>query len=114
MSVKAKLMAICIGLIPVIANNDTYNIIVITDSITTASKVLESNINSFQNIAIPLATKIKSFLSKNNRNAIYFWHCPSKVKWPKHRLINDQVKATDNTPTLPNKKKISQMVTYYL
>jgi len=106
MSVEAKLMAICIGLISVMENNDTYNIIVVTDSITAASKVLESNVNPFQNIVILLAIKIKSFLSKNNRNAIHFWHCSSKVKWPKHRLIDNQVKAANDTPTLPSKNSL--------
>ena len=102
-SVKAKLMAICIGLIPVMANNDMHNIIVVIDFITATFKVLESNINLFQNIVILLVTKIKFFLSKDNRNAIHFWHCPSKVKWPKHRLADDQVKAANNIPTLSSK-----------
>ena len=42
MSIEAKLMAICIGLISVIENNNSHNIIVITNSITAASKILES------------------------------------------------------------------------
>ena len=102
-SIKAELMAICIGLIPAMKNNDTHNIIVITNSITATSKVLKSHVNPFQNIIIPLATRIKSFLSKDNRNAIYYWYCPSKAEWPRHRLVNNQVKAADNTPTLPSK-----------
>ena len=103
MPAKAELMAIYIYLIPVMEDNNMHNIIVVTDSITTTSKVLESNVNPFQKIIILLATKIKSFLSRDNRNAIHFWHCPSKAKWPRHRLVNNQVKATDNTPTLPSK-----------
>jgi len=80
MSVEAELMAICLGLIHAMEDNNTHNIIVITDSITAVFKVLESNINSFQNIVILLATKIKAFLSKDNRNTIHFWYCSSKVK----------------------------------
>jgi len=102
-SIKAELMAICIGLIPAMKNNDTHNIIVITNSITATSKVLKSHVNLFQNIIIPLAARIKSFLSKDNRNAIYYWYCPSKAEWPRHRLVNNQVKAADNTLTLPSK-----------
>jgi len=79
-SIKAELMAICIGLIPAMKNNDTHNIIVITNSITATSKVLKSHVNLFQNIIIPLAARIKSFLSKDNRNAIYYWYCPSKAE----------------------------------
>jgi len=100
---KAKLMTIHIGLIPAIANNNIYNITVVTNSITATSKILESHINLFQNIIILLAFKIKSFLSKDNRNAIYFWYCLSKVKLPRYKLINDQIKATDSTSTLPSK-----------
>jgi len=69
MSVEAELIAICIGLIPAINNKDIHNIIVIIDSITIASKILESQINPFQKIIILLVTRIRSFLSKDNRNA---------------------------------------------
>jgi len=69
MFVEAELIAICIGLIPTIDNKDIHNIIVIIDSITIASKILESQINPFQKIIILLVTRIRSFLSKDNRNA---------------------------------------------
>jgi len=44
---EAKLMAICTRLIPAIGIDDIYDITVITDSITTARKILESKVNPF-------------------------------------------------------------------
>jgi len=43
--IEAKLMAIHIGLIPAIEDNNIYDITVITNSISAASKVLESKVD---------------------------------------------------------------------
>jgi len=102
-SIKAELMSMCISLIPAMDNEDTHEIIVITDSITAASKILESQINPLQKIVIPLTSRIKSFLSRDNRNTIHFWQCPKKAEWPRHKLVDDQVKATSDIPILPSK-----------
>jgi len=48
-------------------------------------------------------TRLQSFLGKDKRNAIHFWYCPSKVEWPRHKLVDDQVKAANDTPTLPSR-----------
>jgi len=100
MPIEAELMAIRIGLISAMESNDTYSIIVITNSIIAAKKILESQVNPFQNIVIPLATKIKSFLGKDNCNNIHFWYCPSKTEWPRHKIVNSQVKVANNIPIL--------------
>jgi len=63
--VKAKLMAICIGLTPVIAINDIQNITIITDSIVATKKILESHVNPYQNLALPLIANIKLFLGRD-------------------------------------------------
>jgi len=52
-------MAIHIGLIPAMEDNNIHNITVITDSISAASKVLESKVDPFQNMVIPIAYTIK-------------------------------------------------------
>jgi len=57
-------MAICTGLIPVMEINDIHDIIVITDSITTAKKILESKVDPLQNMFILLALVVKTLLSK--------------------------------------------------
>jgi len=61
---EAELMAICTGLIPVMEINDIHDIIVITDSITTAKKILESKVDPLQNMFILLALVVKTLLSK--------------------------------------------------
>jgi len=73
-------MAICTGLIPVIEIDNIYDITVITNSIAVARKILESKVNPLQNMFIPLASAVKTFLSKDSRNKIHFWYCPSKTE----------------------------------
>jgi len=54
-------------------------------------------------MVILLTAKISVFLSKNTRNKIYFWYCLSKAKWPRYKLVDNQVKKSSNVPELPNK-----------
>ena len=102
-SIEAKLMAIHTSLISAMEINNIHDIIVITDSITTARKILESKVDPLQNMFISLASAIKTFLSKDDRNKIHFWYCPSKAEWPKHQLVNNQVKASICIPTFSSK-----------
>jgi len=97
-SVEAELMAIHTGLIPAIERDNIHDIIVITDSIATAKKILESKVDPLQNIFIPIASAIKTYLKKNGRNKIHFWYCPSRAKWPRHQLVNDQVNVSLYSP----------------
>jgi len=103
-SVEAKLIAIHTGLIPAIERDNIHDIIVITDSIATAKKILESKVDPLQNIFIPIASAIKTYLKKDGRNKIHFWYCPSRAKWPRHQLVNDQVKASECVPVFPSKE----------
>jgi len=97
-------MAIRTGLIPAMEIDSIHNITVITDSIAAAKKILESKVDPLQNMFIPLASAIKTFLSKDGRNKIRFWYCPSKAEWPRHKLVDDQVKASLCAPTFPSKE----------
>jgi len=101
---EAELMAICTSLIPAMKIEDIHNIIIITDSIAAGRKILESKVNPLQNMVIPLASAIKSFFSKDSRNKIHFWYCPSKAKWSRHKLVDNQVKANTCFPTFPSKE----------
>jgi len=101
--VEAELMAISIGLTHAIECSDSHNITVITDLLVAVRKILESQVNPFQKLVIPIANKIKTFLCKDERNNIHFWYCPSKAEWPKHNLVNRQVKEAEDNPTLPSK-----------
>jgi len=67
-----ELMAIRTGLILTIEIDNIHNIIVITNSIAAARKILESKVNPLQNMFISLASTAKTFLSKDGRNKIHF------------------------------------------
>ena len=97
-------MAIHLGLIPAMEKENIHNIIVITDSIVIAKKIFESKTDPLQNIFILVTLAINSFFRKDSRNKIQFWFCPSKAKWPKHKLIDDQVKADNCAPIFPSKE----------
>jgi len=73
-------MAIHTGLIPAMEIDNIHDITVITDSITAARKILESKVDPLQNMFIPLAAAVKTFLSKDGRNKIHFWYCPSRAE----------------------------------
>ena len=102
--IKAELIAIHTGLIPAIEIDNIHDITIITDFIAAARKILESKVDLLQNMFIPLASIAQTFLSKDNRNKIHFWYCPSKAEWPRHKLIDDQVKASSCTLTFPSKE----------
>jgi len=101
---EAELMAICTSFIPAMEIDNIHNITVITDSIATARKILESKVDPLQNMFIPLASVAKTFLNKDGKNKIHFWYYPSKAEWPRYKLVDDQVKANTCNPTLSSKK----------
>jgi len=101
--IEVELMAIHTGLISAIEIDNIHNITVITNSIAAARKILESKVNPLQNMFIPLASTVKTFLSKDSRNKIHFWYCPSKAKWPRYKHVDDQVKASTCNPTFPSR-----------
>jgi len=103
-SIEAELMAIRLGLIPTMEEENVHNIIVITDSIAAAKKVFESKTDPLQNMFILVTLAIDSFFRKDGRNKIQFWFCPSKAKWPKHKLVDDQVKADKCASIFPSKE----------
>ena len=104
MSMEAELMAIHTGLIPAMERDNIHNIIVITDSIAIARKILKSKVDLLQNIFIPIISAVNAFLRKDSRNKIHFWYCLSKAKWPRHQLVDDQVKVGKCISTFPSKE----------
>ena len=69
-SIEAELMAIHLGLIPTMEEENVHNIIVITDSIAAAKKVFESKTDPLQNMFIPVTLAINSLFKKDGRNKI--------------------------------------------
>jgi len=60
-SIEAELMAIHLGLIPAMEEENVHNIIVITNSIAAAKKFFESKTDPLQNMFIPVMSAIDSF-----------------------------------------------------
>jgi len=79
-SIEAKLMAICLGLIPTIEKENIYDIVIITDSIAVARKIFKSKVDPLQNMFIPVTSAVDSFFRKDSRNKIQFWFFPNKAK----------------------------------
>jgi len=101
--VEAELIAIRIGLMPALNDDNIHQILVVTNAISAANYILESRPNLLQKAVLPITSNLKSFFEKDNRNHIHFWQCPKKAKWPRHILVDDQVKVSANVPTLPSK-----------
>jgi len=96
-------MVICIGLTSAFENSEAQQILVITDSLKAGKKIISSSNQYLQKSIIPIAKKIQIFLSKDRCNAIHFWHCPNKLEWPRHTLVNKEAKSSHIPPTLPEK-----------
>ena len=102
-SIEVELMAICTGLISTIEIDNIHDITVITDSIAAARKILEFKVDLFQNMFIPLAFMVKTFLSKDSRNKIHFWYCPAKPNGLDTSLLMTKSKQAHAFPLFPAK-----------
>ena len=100
---EAKLIAICIGLMLALENSNTHQIIVITDTFEVGKKIISLGDQYLQKSIIPIVEKIQTFLKKNGQNSIHFWYYPSKLKWPKHILVDEETKSSHNSPILLEK-----------
>jgi len=105
-SIKAELMSIHIGLAAAFDNIEPHYVTVIIDSLIAAEKIFNSGIHPHQHMIIPTASKIEAFLNKDPRNSIHFWYCPSKSKWPKQAIVDEEVKASCPPPILPSKNSL--------
>jgi len=97
---EAELMAIHIGLMHALEDSETQQVLVITDSLEAGKKIISSGDQHLQKSIIPIAEKIKEFLSKDRCNFIHFWHYSNKLEWPRHILVNKEAKSSHPPPTL--------------
>jgi len=102
-STEAKLMAIRIGLMHALENPKAQQVLVITDSTEAGKKIISYGDQHLQKSIIPIAEKIKDFLSKDKRNSIHFWHCPNKLEWPRHILVDKEAKSAHSPSILPDR-----------
>jgi len=102
-SLEAELMTIQIGLTSVFENTEVHQILIITDALEVGKKIISSGDQYLQKSIIPIAEKIQSFLSKDSCNSIHFWHCPNKLEWPRHTLVDKETKSSHTPPILLEK-----------
>ena len=102
-TIEAKLFAICCGINQVVTNQDVNHIVVITDSLHTAKKIFDSSVYPYQTYSAAISQELRKFFSRDSRNYIEFWDCPSKQKWPLHYLVNKDIKSMVFTPLFPCK-----------
>jgi len=101
--VEAELMVICIGLTHALESSDIHQILIITDALEVGKKIITLDDQYLQKSIIPIAKKMQRFLEKNGRNSIHFWYCPSKLKWPRHALVDEEAKSCYTLPTFLDK-----------
>jgi len=102
-SIEAELMAIQIGLTSAVKNAEAHQILVITDTLEAGKKIISLGDQYLQKSIIPIAEKIQNFFSKDGHNSIHFWHCPNKLEWSRHILVDKETKTSHTPPTLPEK-----------
>jgi len=83
-STEAELLAICCGINQSIGLHQINKIIVITDSLHAAKKILESLMHLYQIHSAAISYELREFFMMSNDNHIEFWDCPSNIKWPLH------------------------------
>jgi len=100
---KAELFAIRYGISQAVHINDIINIVVVTDAIPAAQKIFDTSYHPFQLHSITIFQDLRAFFSKNPRNSITFWDCPSNDKWSPYQLVNKESKTSKFYPILPSK-----------
>ena len=100
---KAKLFAIWCGINQAVADLNIKHIVVITDSLYIARKILNSSTHSYQIYLAAIFIELREFFSKDSQNCIKFWDCPSKQQWILYQLVNKETKNMVSIPLFPYK-----------
>ena len=100
---KAKLFAICCEINQAVTNQDVNYIVVITDSLYAAKKIVDSSVYSYQIHSAAISQELRKFFSRDSCNCIKFWDCPSKQKWLLHYSVNKDTKSMVSIPLFPCK-----------
>ena len=89
---KAELFTIWCGINQAVANPNIKHIVVITDSLHIARKILNSSTHPYQIYSAAISMELREFFSKDSQNHIKFWDCSSKQQWVLHQLVNKETK----------------------
>ena len=100
---KAKLFAIWCGINQAVADLNVKHIVVITDSLYIARKILNSFTHLYQIYLAAISIELGEFFSKDSQNYIEFWDCSSKQQWVLYQLVNKETKNMVFTLLFPYK-----------
>jgi len=90
---EAELFAIRCGLSPVTHDLSVHQIIIVTDAIHAARRILDTSTLPFQLYTIAISKDLKEFLGRHPNNRVDFWDCPSTDRWPPHVSVDRETKA---------------------
>ena len=81
---------------------DINYIVIITDAIHAAEKILDSSCYLHQLHTITISYKLKTFFQANPTNSMAFWDCSSNDKWLPYYAINRETKIHTIQPLYPS------------
>ena len=102
-STEAELFTIRCGINQVSCLNYISKIIIITDSIHAAKRILDPSIHSYQVQAAAILKNLRYFFNRHKDNSIKFWKCPSHLKWWLHNEVDKETKKFNLVPLFPCK-----------
>ena len=100
---EAELFAIRQGISQAAYTNGITNIAVVIDAIPAAKRIFDTSCHLFQLHSISISHNLRAFFSRDPRNFITFWNCPSDDNWPSHHLVDKESKSSRFNPILPSK-----------
>ena len=100
---EAELFAIGQGISQAAHTDSITNIAVVTDTIPAAKRIFDTLCHLFQLHSIAISRDLRAFFSRDPRNSITFWDCPSDDNWPPHHLVDKESKSSRFNPILPSK-----------
>ena len=75
-------------------NIDIKHIIIITDSLSSTRKTVNSSVHSRQAYFLVICSILILFFCGNLSHKINFWNCSSKAEWPLHQMVHNNVTNT--------------------
>ena len=102
-SSEAELFAIRCSINKASSKEGISKIMVITDSIHIAKKILNPSSHSLQIHAVAILEELRQFFFRDSNNSIEFWEYPSCLNWHLHRAVDLELKAANFIPVYPCK-----------
>jgi len=92
-ALDAELFAIRLGVVKA-TSFDVKRIIIITDSLTAARRVVDISVYSGQAHSLAIVQALRGFFTNRPDRSIHFWDCPSKAQWSLHFLAHEDATST--------------------